>query len=180
MTTLRKLRYDDLSEFETTVRRNKTLEATIILGRVLEDLVRLGFFIRRRYYPWRKHWRWAFDRLPEPVSSVLEQIDTMLSAPGLEEKLAAAYRARDLYVDHIANFGLLPPDILADFGWAIMSKAWSDPHWRDRITRCEQMAAGAGYGTDDGWVWSLWGWVDRGPPDNLSDPHTEQGRQTGV
>lgn len=179
MTTLRKLRYDDLSDLETTVRRRKTLEAAVILGCVLEDLVRLGFFIHRQYYPWRTHWRWTFEKLPAPATSVPEQIDTMLSSAQWEEKLAAGYHARDLCVDTITGRGLLPPDILEDFGWAIMCKAWSDPNWRDRITRCEQMATEAGYGPHDGWVWSLWGWVDR-DRERATEPCAVQTDQTGA
>ena len=139
------------------------MEAAIILGCVLEDLVRLGFVIHRRYYPWRKHWRWAFEKLPEPAPSVLEHVDTMLDSPGWDEKLAAAYRARDVYVGYIGDQGLLPAEVLEDFGWAIMCEAWSNPNWRDRITMCEQMALEAGYGADDGWMWSLWDWVDGDP-----------------
>jgi hypothetical protein len=159
MKELHELGYNDLGEFASMVSRQKTLEAHIILGCILEDLVHIGFLINRNYYPWRKHWRWAFEKLPILTPTVLPHIDLAISSPDWDQKLASIEAVRDIYTEYIREKGLLTPEILADLGWAIGTEAWANPNWRDRKTKCKQKAQEAGYDTDDWWVWSLWNWV---------------------
>jgi len=161
---IKKLIFDDLRELEMAVIRDQILEANIILGPVLEDLLHIGFIINRRYYPWRKHLKWAFEKLPAIASDVLSDMDKIISSSSSDwhEKVESIKAIINYYKEYIAENNLLPEiDILTtdtdyEFTWAERCEAWSDPNWRDWVVRCKQKAKEAGYNESNFWIWSLW------------------------
>jgi len=159
---------EDLSELRQAARRRHGVEGHILLGCVLHDLMRIGFILNRAYYPWRTHLRSAFQKLPPIAPAVLPCLDTATSSPDWDERLAAVEAVRNLYCEHIQRHDLLPgidvsaPSLVEELTWAQRLEAWSNPNWRDRITKCQAMATQAGCSADDFWVWSLWRWVDTG------------------
>ncbi len=162
--TLKKLVYDDVTELDMAVRRNRRTEACILLGEVLRDLLHVGFLMNGRYYPWRTHLRWAFDRLPASATSIIPYLDAAVTASDWQEKLRAVNQAIASYKEHIARERIIPQidilssDLSEELVWAERLKAWENANWRDRITRCTEQAANAGHHARDFWVWSLWGW----------------------
>jgi hypothetical protein len=161
---LKALLYDDYVEFRSAVRRRRTLESHVLLGRLLYSLVRVGFLVSKRYYPWRSHLWWAFGRLPEPRDEVLPHLETAVSDADWERKLRAVQEATTVYRAHIASAGLLPEvDVLADDAveelvWAERLEAWRNPDWRDWVDSCKGKALRQGCSKGDFWIWSLWGW----------------------
>jgi len=161
--SLKKLLWADLGELEVSVKRERWPEAQVVLGCVLEDLFHVGFMINKRYCPWRKHLRWAFQQLPEPAAELLPHLDVVAGAEGWERRLSSIEAARRAYARHIHENGLLPTvDVLAqdlceELAWAERLEAWSNPDWRDCIARCERKAREAGEDARDFWVFSLWG-----------------------
>lgn len=161
---LKKLVYEDVAELDLAVRRDRGTEAHILLGEVLRDLLHIGFLMNRRYYPWRTHLRWAFDRLPASATSIIPCLDAAVTAPDWQEKLRAVNQAIATYKENIAREQIIPQidimssDLSEELVWAERLKAWENPNWRDWIERCTERAAKAGHPARDFWVWSLWGW----------------------
>jgi len=153
-----KLVFADLGELVSSVKRQRALQAQIIFGCVMEDLLHVGFLLNRKYYPWRKHLRWAFEKLPVLASSALPHLDAVDSLRDWDGKLASVEAVRDIYADYMRDKGILSPEVLDDLEWAIRLEAWSNPRWRDRILALQQKAVAAGDKPGDRWVWSLWGW----------------------
>ena len=162
---LRDLYQDHLAEYRQCLRRGLQPECTILLGIVLEKLMHVGFLIHKKYYPWRTHLKWVFEKLPAPTVAVLEHIDSMSSSPAEPTNLRHVEAVLDIYCRHITENGILPTlNLLTsnlgpnqELEWAKRCKAWSKPKWRDWITGCQERAKKAGH-TDHWWIWSLWGW----------------------
>jgi hypothetical protein len=169
ITNLRQLVYEDFSELRQCVLRKLPGESCILLGQVLKELYQLGFLVCRRYYPWRKHIRWAFDRLPEPVSGCGARLDAICDASDWYEKIKLIQSLIDDYLNYIESNGLLPEidfkraDLNNELIWSDRLKAWENPDWRCWIDRCTQKAAENGYPEYQYWVWSLWNWVNEEP-----------------
>jgi len=161
---LKQLVYEDVTELDMAVRRDRRTEAHILLGEVLRDLLHIGFLMNRRYYPWRTHLRWAFDRLPPTATSIMPYLDAAAAAPDWQEKSSAVDQAIATYKECIARERIIPSvdimssDLSEELVWAERLKAWENPQWRDWIDRCTQKAVKAGHPARDFWVWSLWGW----------------------
>jgi hypothetical protein len=151
---------DDLSNLRQAAERGKATAAHISLGRVLESMLPLGFVIEKRYYPWRTHLRWAFASLPSLASEVLPHIETIESSPDWRRRIAAIEAVREIYAERAMESGMLTREMLDNLFFAGALEAWSNPNWRDWLTKCERKAGEAGYGSDDAWVWSLWRWAD--------------------
>ncbi len=155
---------DDFSELNLTTRRDRTSEAQIIFGCVLEDLFHLGFLINKQYYPWRTHLRWAFQKLPNPISQVLSDIDVVTSSPDWNKKLASIKVIVEIYRRYIAEknilseIDILSPELTQELIWAERLKAWSKPDWRKWIADCQDKAKTKGNEPGDFWIWSLWHW----------------------
>ena len=99
-------------------------------------------------------------------------MDAAASSGDPAERLAALAAVRDIYLEHISDSGRLPtlnlksPDmkfpglgpwehLQQELLWACRCEAWSNPKWRDWVTRCQKESAEDGYG-DYWWIWSLW------------------------
>jgi len=154
----------EYSNLRYAVRREKTLEATLILTSFLEIVLRVGFIVNRQYHPPRKHIRWAFEKLPSPAPEILSTVDAMLASPDWQEKCIHAEEVAHRYIRHIREHGLLPEvdfdasSLEHEIMWAERHQAWSNPDWRDRITRCEEKAQRAGYDPKHFWIWHQWDW----------------------
>jgi len=149
---------DDLIEYRQVVRRDRRIEEPLMAGRVLEGLLRLGFYISKQYFPWRTHLNWAFRQLPPPACEVASYLDAMVVGDSPAERFKAAQGARDIYHDAILKQGLLSREVLDALNWAERLEAWSNKDWHDWITRCQASAQAAGDDPEDFWIWSLWGW----------------------
>ncbi len=159
---LKKLVWADLPELQVCVQRGKNVESIILAGQVIEDLLHLGFYASKRYFPWRTNLRWAFDQLTSLPSGITNSLGEAMSATAWETKLAAVQATAEQYVSHISAAGLLPGiDLSADdlgdeLVWAERLQAWSAPNWRDYIDRCKQDPKALAEHPDDWWVFSLW------------------------
>ena len=151
---------DDVWNLRQAIRRDNRVAAHISLGRVLESLLPLGFIIERNYYPWRTHLRWAFAALPGLALKVVPDIETIESSPDWHQRLASIEAVREIYKERAIEANMLTPETLEALLFAERLEAWSNPNWRDWLTKCEQKAREAGYGSDDAWVWSLWRWAE--------------------
>ena len=149
---------DDIMEYCQVIRRDRRMEAAIFNGRLVQDILHLGFLIGRQYYPWATHLHWAFSKLPAPASEVSSHLETLSGSAGHDEKLSAVQKAREIYSSTILTRGLLSAEILDNLVWAERLKAWSKENWRDWIENCQKKAEAAGHQAKDFWIWSLWGW----------------------
>lgn len=155
---------EDYGDFTLTVKRSHYAEASILLGELVRTLFQIGFLINRRYYPWRKHLSWAFERLPQPTSALLTPLDRVVGSSSWEEKVVALNQIISAYRDYISQHGILPEinllssELNEELTWAERLKAWETPNWRDWIKRCQEKALRDGYPPQEFWVWSLWQW----------------------
>ena len=163
---------ENLSYCQRALVEGRGIEANIMLGDIITDALRLGFLVHRRYYPEHPHLRWAFKQLPSPADAVLEHTDAAASSGDPSDRMAALTAARDIYIAYVAESDLLPTIELkspkAGFGdlgawgelhqellWAGRCNAWSNPQWRDWVTRCQKQADEDGH-PEHWWIWSLW------------------------
>ena len=118
--------------------------------------------------------RWAFERLPAPASKVLPDIDVVSTSPDWKKKIASIQAVISVYKDYIAENNILPEldirttELSNELVWAERLEAWSNPNWRDWITRCEEKAVKSGYPAREFWVWSLWGWTEEKPNKSMN------------
>lgn len=82
---------DDIIEYRQVVRRNRELEQTIYAGRLLQNLLYIGFLVVREYWPWPTHLYWAFSRLPAPACEVLPDLEK-LSGRAVTMKISQQFR----------------------------------------------------------------------------------------
>jgi len=142
-------------EFELAVKRRATVEASILLGSLLADLLRLGFLICRQYHPYPKRLRLAFERPPFPAEA-LPLIDSIAAAPQWPKRIRAVHTLLALYTEIITATGALEREVLEYLYPARDREAWSNPGWLEQIRGEEQKARQAGYEPGDRWIWSLW------------------------
>lgn len=140
------------------VSRQRWLEATVILGCVVEGLLRVGFLVNRAYYPWRKHYVWAFKQLPRVADEVLPLVQRICSETDWSDRLAAIDDAVKVYRRVIEDGALLPEvhiyaDNLCDeLNWARDQRAWKNPGWRTKMVDAQAKATEKGY---DPRIWAL-------------------------
>lgn len=152
-----------LPDLRKSAARGMTCEAQIHLGLVIESLLHVGFLIAHRYYPWRTHLRWAFDRLTGPVAEQAARVDALAEQADWPAKAAVAQEIFDAYRRIIAEGGCLPgvdldaADLTNELIWANRCQAWQNPDWRAFVAERERRAVAAGYPPELFWVWSLWG-----------------------
>jgi hypothetical protein len=143
------------AELDLAVKRGETVEANILLGPLLADLLRVGFLIGKAYHPYPKRMRWAFEKLPFAATAV-PLIDTIAAAPEWAERVQAVQALVARYTDIILDTGALASEVLEYLYPARDREAWSNPEWLQQIRAEEQKAQGAGYEAGDRWIWSLW------------------------
>lgn len=152
-----------LPDLAKSAARGLADEAPIHLGLAAEGLFHVSFLIARRYYPWRTHLRWAFDRLPEPAAALGARFDVLKAGADWPERAAAA---QALFEDcrriitqggHLPGVDLYVQDLRNELIWANRCQAWENPEWRGFVAERERRAVAAGYPPELFWVWSLWG-----------------------
>lgn len=144
-------------ELGLAVERGEPVEASILLGSLLADLLRAGFVTARAYHPYPKRLRWAFEKLPF-AESTLPLIDAIASSPGWQERVHAVQALVACYTDVILDTGALAPEVLEHLYPARDHEAWSNPDWLQQIRAEERRAQDAGCEAGDRWLWSLWDW----------------------
>ena len=145
-------------ELENAVRRNRPLEAQIIMGEMLPRLFRVVFLINRRYYPWRHCLLRLFKELPVGPKELLGEFESIGSKKDWHEKSAAVNRVVRILTGLILDSGMLTADMLTFLPHAKALEAWDNPDWMDRLEAGGRKAEAAGYDWLDGWVWDRWGW----------------------
>lgn len=156
-----KLIVEDLSDLKKSVMRNRMAEAHILLGHVLEELIHIGFLIFHKYYPWRTHLRWAFDKHLMLSSRFGSDIDLILTSVDWYKKIEIIEVVIAAYKNYITLNALLPEidiwsdDLNKELMWAERLKAWETPNWRNWITNCTKKAIESGNASYQFWVWSL-------------------------
>ena len=145
------------AELALAVQRGQSVEASILLGPLLADLLRVGFLIGKAYHPYPKRLRWAFEKLPF-AATALPLIDTIAAAPEWAERVQAVQALVARYTDIILDTGALNSDVLEYLYPARDREAWSNPEWLEQVRAEEQQAQRAGHAPGDRWIWSLWDW----------------------
>lgn len=151
-----------------SIKRNKIVEAYIHLGRAIENLFRIGFYICHQYYPWRTHLHWAFRKLPLPLSQLSSKFDLLTTTTDWSEKVNILETIYNLYKEYIISNSIFPEidldkediyshDLHNELIWAERLNAWDNPNWRGFINERSEKAVKNGYSSDQFWVWSLWG-----------------------
>lgn len=156
--TLQSLIGDHLGELRGAAARQRWPEATVILGCVVDGLLRVGFLVNRSYYPWRKHYVWAFEQLPRAGDEILALVRTICSESDWSDRLAAIDDAILVCTRVIEEDGLLPgvnmhaDDLCDELIWARDSHAWDNPGWRVKMLEKQAKATAKGY---DPRIWAL-------------------------
>jgi len=145
------------AELELAVKRGETVEASILLGSLLADLLRAGFLMAKVYHPYPKRLRWAFAKL-FLAETTLPLIDTISASPEWQERLQAVQALVARYAEIILDTGALASEVLEYLYPARDRQAWSNPDWLRQVRAEERKARDAGCEAGDRWLWSLWDW----------------------
>ena len=171
--------YEKLKDFvqggvraiEISVARRLFAAAYIQFGRTLQSLYELGFLICHRYYPYLKHLRWAFSRLPEPISALGPYFDKLSATRDWQERLAILETVYEAYKAFIVSHSIFPEidferidlhdmRIHTDLGHANWFKAWENPDWRERLDALKEKTVQLGYAPDMWWIVDWFGMGD--------------------
>ena len=145
------------AELRFAVKRGEAVEASILLGSLLADLLRAGFLIARTYHPYPKRLRWAFQQLPF-AETTLPLIDTISVSPEWQERVHAVQALVECYTEIILDTGALASEVLEYLYPARDREAWSNPDWLQQVRAEERKARDAGCEAGERWLWSLWDW----------------------
>jgi hypothetical protein len=131
---------DGMQEINKCVNRKHFTDAYIPLGDAVKALFEIGFAVCRQYYPYRKHLRWAFGRLPAPISDLSSQFDLLSAAENWQDKLNIMETIFCEYRSYIISHSLLPEmdfnriDLcempLHDNEFYIVKNILDNPNWR--------------------------------------------------
>ena len=157
---------------QRSIDRGLYSEAHIQFGRAVQNLFEIGYLACHQYYPYLKHLRWAFGRLPPPISDSAVEFDLLPVATDWQEKTDRLETIYDAFRDYIVSNSVLPEinfDLidLHDDGFiyelifAGRFRAWDNPDWRSNITKYKEQAAENGFQTDQWGIFQLWGtdWI---------------------
>jgi hypothetical protein len=154
-------------DIESRAKRNQYAAAHIQFGYVLQALYELGFLICHRYYPYHKHLRWAFGRLPAPVSELEKNFDLLSVTTDWQEKLNAMETIYNVYKNYMV-YNKIAPEL--DFNFidlhdmyihnylteAVFFKAWDNPNWWEDIKALKEKTIRLGHDADEFWVVNWW------------------------
>ena len=145
----KKMLLEKLSDFVTNgmheinrcVHRKNYVDALIPLGEAVKALLEIGFIICRRYYPYRKHLSWAFNRLPSPVSNLENSFDLLSISNNWQERMRIMETIYNSYKAYIISTNQLPElDFnrvnliempLHDNEFYIAKNVLNNPNWKD-------------------------------------------------
>lgn len=100
--------FGGMHEIQRCVYRKHYLDAYIPLGDAVKALLEVGFMVCRRYYPYRKHLSWAFNRLPSPIADLKSSFDLLSVSENWRERLSIMETIYNFYRDYIISNNLLP------------------------------------------------------------------------
>ncbi len=99
---------DGMHETKRCADRKHFADAYIPLGDAVKALFEIGFVVCHRYYPYRKHLSWAFNRLPSPISELCLNFNMLSAAADWQERLRIMETIFNFYRDYIKANNLLP------------------------------------------------------------------------
>ena len=99
---------DGIQEVNKCIDRKHYLDAFIPLGDAVKALLEIGFMVCRKYYPYRKHLSWEFNKLPAPVSDLKSQFDLLAVSENWNVRLNITETIYNFYRDYIISKNLLP------------------------------------------------------------------------
>lgn len=154
---------DGVRAIQISVARRLFATAHIQFGRAVQTLYELGFLICHKYYPYLKHLRWAFSRLPEPISAVGSYFDRLSETSDWQERLAMLETIYEAYTAFIVSNSVFPEidfdridlhdmRIHTDLGHASWFRAWENPCWRESLKILKEKAVQLGYAPDMWWI----------------------------
>ena len=146
---------DGMQELCRCVDRGHLLDALVPYGDAVKALLELGFLVSRSYYPYRKHLRWAFDRLPPPVAALGPQLDALADAGSWPERISRMEALYRQYRALIQAHALLPEldftqvDLLEmplhDQAFDVARQLLRDPAWREKQAARREKTVSLGY-----------------------------------
>lgn len=156
-----------IREIEISVWRKQYEAAYIQFGSALKALYELGFLICYQYYPYPKHLRWAFGKLPAPVSRLTEIFHTLSVTEDWQKKLESMESIYNGYKDYMVarniapelDFSFIDPHDMYIHNYmtqAVFFKAWNNPFWFDEVRSLKEKAVRLGYGPEEFWAVNWW------------------------
>lgn len=156
-----------IREIEISVWRKQYEAAYIQFGSALKALYELGFLICHQYYPYPKHLRWAFGKLPAPVSRLTEIFRTLSVTEDWQKKLESMESIYNGYKDYMVarniapelDFSFIDPHDMYIHNYmtqAVFFKAWNNPFWFDEVRSLREKAVRLGYGPEEFWAVNWW------------------------
>lgn len=154
---------DGVRVIQISVNRRQFAAANIQFGRTVQTLYELGFLICHRYYPYLKHLRWAFGRLPEPIASLNSYFDILSATSDWSKRLSILETIYDAYKTFIVSNAVFPEidfDLIdlhdmrihTDLGHANWFQAWENPDWRESLNALKEKTVRLGYAPDMWWI----------------------------
>ena len=159
---------DGIREIEVSVWRKQYEAADIQFGVALQALYELGFLICHRYYPYPKHLRWAFGKLPASVSNLNTHFRAMSVSADWQEKLESMEFIFNSYKDYMLagniapelDLSLINPHDMYIHNYmtqAVFYKAWDNPEWWNEINALKEKTVKLGYEPEEFWAVNWWG-----------------------
>jgi hypothetical protein len=131
---------DGIHEMRKCVDRRHFLDAYIPLGDAVKALLDIGFMICHQYYPYRKHLRWAFGKLPSQISVLSSHFDLLSVTTDWQGRFSLMETIFNEYREYIISKSLLPEldfnriDLydmpLHDNEFYIARNILNNPNWR--------------------------------------------------
>lgn len=154
---------DGVRAIQISVKRHLFAAAYIQFGHAVQTLYELGFLICHRYYPYLKHLRWAFSRLPEPISMLCSYFDLLSATSDWQERLTILETIYEEYKVYIISNNVFPEidfDLIdlydmrihTDLGHASWFKAWENPDWRKNLNTLREKTIQLGYEPGMWWI----------------------------
>lgn len=156
-----------IREIEISVWRKQYEAAYIQFGSALKALYELGFLICHQYYPYPKHLRWAFGKLPAPISRLTEIFHTLSVTEDWQKKLESMESIYNGYKDYMVarniapelDFSFIDPHDMYIHNYmtqAVFFKAWNNQFWFDEVRSLRGKAVRLGYGPEEFWAVNWW------------------------
>lgn len=162
-TKLKNFVEDGVRAIKLSVVRNLYATAYIQFGFTVQTLYELGFLICHQYFPYLKHLRWAFDKLPAPISRLGPNFDLLSVTIDWWKRLSIIETIYNDYRSYIVSNSIFPEinfDLIdlydmslhTDLGHARWFKAWENPNWRKNLNALKERTCKLGYEPDEWWV----------------------------
>lgn len=152
---------------EISVWRKQFEAAYIQFGSALQALYELGFLICHQYYPYPKHLRRAFKKLPTSVSKLNENFRTLSVSADWQKRLETMESIFNGYKDYMVtgniapelDFSFIDPHDMYIHNYMTVAngfKAWDNPLWFDEVNALREKAVRLGYEPEEFWAVNWW------------------------